>query len=209
MKKKLSLIGLAIILLALVYQGTMAVIQESTNVNTKMNAASLGIAIVTNDQSKDEDNDKITFENALPGKMINHNLKVENTKNKDVYVRVTLTKYWEDKNGKKVVEADARFIELLGTYNDWIVIDDSANSNNEVMYFYYKKPLKSKSISSSFLEKIKCSSSLEDQKYSQYQMKVDVEVDAIQTVGAQDAILSEWGMDVTFDNNKNIVSVEE
>ena len=45
--------------------------------------------------------------------------------------------------------------------------------------------------------------------YSGLQAKVDVEVDAIQKAAAQDAMLAEWGMDVEFDDNGNIVSVVE
>lgn len=209
MKKKIGLIAVAVLLIALVYQGTMAVFQGSTNVKTKLNTASLGVSIVQNDDVTNEAKDHITFDNALPGANINHDLKVRNTKNEDVYVRVTLTKYWEDKNNEKLVEANAKMIELVSQWNDWIVVDDGANSNNEVMYFYYKKPLKTNEISTSFLESIICSKELNDKAYANYQIKVDVEVDAIQSIGAEDAILSEWGMFASFDGNGNIVSMDE
>ncbi len=209
MKKKLGLIGAAILLIALVFQGTLAVFQESTNVNTKLKAAQLGVSIVLNDDTTKEAASHITFDNALPGANIKHDLKVRNTKNEDVYVRVTMTKYWENENGEKLVDADAKLIQLMSQWNDWIVVDDAANSNNEVMYFYYKKPLASQGISTSFLEQIICSNELSDKAYSQYQIKVDVEVDAIQTIGAEDAILSEWGMYASFDANGNIVSMDE
>ena len=52
-------------------------------------------------------------------------------------------------------------------------------------------------------------SSSEQSLYSGLQAKVDVEVDAIQKAAAQDAMLAEWGMDVEFDDNGNIVSVVE
>ena len=209
MKKKLGLIGVAILLIALVYQGTMAIFQESTKVNTKLNAASLGVSIVQNDDISKEANTHITFDNALPGAQIKHDLKVRNTKKEDVYVRVTMSKYWENQDGKKLVDADAKLIQLLSGWNDWFVIDDSENSNNEVMYFYYKKPLSTNTMSTSFLEQIICSSELKDQSYAQYKIKVDVEVDAVQRVGAEDAILSEWGMFASFDDNGNMISIEE
>ena len=40
-------------------------------------------------------------------------------------------------------------------------------------------------------------------------MKVDVEVDAIQRVAAQDAMLAEWGLDVSFDDTGMIQEVVE
>lgn len=208
MKKKLSLIGLSLVLITLVYQGTMAVIQESTNIDTKMSAAKLGVSIVQNNEIGKEAKKGVTFENILPGANIAHDLKVENTKDKDVYVRVTLTKYWEDENKKKLVNADAKWIELLTGEGNWMMVE-AGNTNDEMMYFYYTKPVKAKEITTSFLKEIKCSTALKDQSYANYQMKIEVEVEAIQTVGAKDAILSEWGMEVEIDENQQITSIIE
>lgn len=209
MKRKLTIAMLAILLVSLVYQGTMAVMQEVTNVDAKMNAATLGITIVQNDDISKEASEHITFENALPGSVLKQNLKVHNSQDKDVYIRVTMSKYWTDANNEKLVNADAKLIELLAEWNDWIVIDDGANSNNEMMYFYYKKPLLPSQTTPAFIDSIRCSSDLKNDEYADYQMKVDIEVDAIQTVGAQDAILSEWGMNVDFDENGSILAIEE
>lgn len=209
MKKKIGIIGLALLLITLVYQGTMAVMQESTNVNSKMSAAKLGVAIVQNDAFGKDAEKEVTFDKVMPGATVEHDLKVENTKDKDVYIRVTLTKYWVDEKGKKQTSADAALINTLSNWTDWIVVDDAENSNNEVMYFYYKKPVKANEATTSFLRQVQCSTKIEDNIYAKYSIKLDVDVEAVQTVGAKDAILSEWGMNVTIDENNNIVSVEE
>ena len=93
--------------------------------------------------------------------------------------------------------------------NDWIV--DESDHNSEVVYCYYRKPVLANESTSHVVDHIQIANlTNEDQNlYSTLQVKVDVEVDAIQRVAAQDAMLAEWGLDVSFDNTGMIQEIVE
>ena len=113
-------------------------------------------------------------------------------------------------SGEKNFDADSALIELNGLdENDWII--DDSDENHEVVYCYYRHPLQANESSSNVINSIRVGNiaSKDQGLYAGLQMKVDVEVDAIQKVAASDAMLAEWGMDVTFDENGTITAVEE
>lgn len=89
---------------------------------------------------------------------------------------------------------------------NWII--DDTDEYKEVVYMYYKMPVKAKEGTSHAIDNIMIGNITNQEFYSKLKVKVDVEVDAIQTVAAKDAILAEWGMDVTFDANDNMTQVQ-
>lgn len=214
MKKKITLgIALALLLVAVVYQGTVANFNKTGNVNTQISAAKLGIQLVSNGENGQLEiaKDTYQFENAMPGATIDRQIKVNNTKDREVYVRVIVTRFWNDENGNKLPDGHAEFIKIISSQlQDWIIIDNSENSNGEEVVFYYKKILQPNTTTSAFLDSIKLDEEeLKDSTYSKYHASIKVEANAIQKVGAKDAMLSEWGIDVEFDNTGNITNVVE
>ena len=205
--KKIKIVMLSLLLLGIAYQGTLAVLHQSGNVDTIMSAGTLGIEIVGN---KDKNSDSVKFESALPGSLLESQLKIENTKDKELYVRVVMTKYWTHNNGDKQVDANASYIHLITEQaNDWYIVDNSESSNGEEVVFYYKKPITSKESTSFFLNAIQLSEDISDKAYANYHASLHIEANAIQKVGAKEAMLSEWGIEAEFNENGTIASIVE
>ena len=147
-------------------------------------------------------------------------LSVRNSGQIDEYVRVTIYKYWIDRNGNKAPAMDPDLIDLnlLTGDNGWIV--DENYSTRERTVLYYTKPLKGTKtlkggeLSADFADSMTLDKDIKNyvkQETSTYdetsgytvitteyvydgcQFCIDVEVDAIQTHNAEDAALSAWG----------------
>lgn len=147
-------------------------------------------------------------------------LSVRNSGQIDEYVRVTIYKYWIDRNGKKAPAMDPDLIDLnlLTGDNGWII--DENYSTKERTVLYYTKPLKGSKalkggeLSSDFADAMTLDKDIKNyvkQETTAYdetsgytiitteyiydgcQFCIDVEVDAIQTHNAEDAALSAWG----------------
>lgn len=208
MKKITMVITAAVLLALLVYQGSIAFFHAQTSIDTKLSAGTLGIKLVEEDIS--EMNDEHQMIPIMPGSIINHKVYIKNIKEKTLYVRVIATKYWEDQNGHKITNADASKIKLM-TKNpeNWIINDDSQNSNSEVIYYYYRKPIKANEITPNLIDMIKIDENLSNKEYSHYKMRVDLEANAVQSTAAVEAVLSEWGADLKLDDQGMIISIAE
>ena len=178
-----------------------------------MSSTNLGIELMegkTEEGTQTLSDGTVVLDNVSPGATIDKQLYVENVKESPSYIRVTLTKYWEDADGVKLPEkaAEQIIVDPLDETN-WIVQRDKAN--DEVIYMYYKAPIETGEVTTNFLNQVKIAQSGADldNSYTNLKAKVDVEVDAIQQYAAQDAILAEWGLEVAFDQNGMITQVEE
>lgn len=208
MKKKIQLMGIAIgFLIVSIIGGSIAYFRAESDAQNPISTGNLGVELKLKNNQK---NNTLIGNGAVPGSVYDYGVEAYNSGDYDSYVKVTLTKYWEDQAGNKNFDADSSKIELLGMDKENWIIDDS-DENGEVVYCYYKKPIASHTSTSQLLDSVKVGSlSNKDQNlYTALQMRLDVEVDAIQKVAAQDAILAEWGLDVSFDDNGTIVNVEE
>lgn len=204
------MVTVALLFIFLVYQGSMAFFHAETEVGAKISAGKLGISLIENSthENATKVDDGYRYTGIMPGAMINNTAYVENVKEKSLYVRVTAEKYWETKTGEKLADLDASLIELYtANSSDWIIIDDSQNSNSEVVYFYYKYPMAQGAKTTNLLDNIKISSDLSDKDYRNLQINVQLEADAIQTYAAEDAVLSEWGIELELDENGTIISI--
>ena len=140
-------------------------------------------------------------------------MTVENTGSIDQYVRVTLYKYWQDSDGKRV-DLSPSYIKLaLGTDN-WIV--DPAASTDERTVLYYKIPLKQNDETSAVITAVSVDNAvmkLVEQtretegayttvtniyKYDSVNLGLKAEVDVVQAHNGEDAILSAWGATVSI-----------
>lgn len=224
MKKKLKLMGLAMTLLVVaVVGGSLAYFRAETDTQTPISVGNLGVELRLDmkDLPSYIQNNMLNVEGGMPGDDFSYPVYAYNSGDYDSYIRITLTRYWENKNGgQKNFDADAGEILLqlngnnLQTDKDeyietdnWII--DASDTNKEVVYMYYKMPVKAKDGTSHAIDNIKIGNISNQDFYSNLKLKVDVEVDAIQTVAAKDAILAEWGLDVAFDNDGNISQVEQ
>lgn len=208
MKNKFKFIAIVIMLLLVSFIGTsLAYFKSDGNGINLISAGSLGVQLEMNvsDKLKDIENFK-----AVPGSEYEYQLYAKNSGNYDSYIRIILTKYWQNSKGEKIYEADASKIELqMNDLENWII--DNSDINSEVVYCYYKKPLMSKEQTSNVVDAIKISSlnNTDQNLYAGLSAKIDVKVDAIQKVAVKDAVLAEWGMNVELDEAGNIISVEE
>lgn len=210
MKKIMLVVTAAALLTLLVYQGSMAFFHAETSVGSRVSAGNLGVELI---EHVDEENatksaDGFQIRNAMPGAEINNTAYVQNKKDYPLYARVTATKYWVDENGKKLPDADAALITLVTKDpTNWIVIDDAASSNSEIMYFYYRLPIEKGQKSTNLMDAVRISKEIKNGEYTNYQIHLTFEADAVQSAAGAEAALSEWGVEFTIDSQGRITSV--
>lgn len=157
------------------------------------------------------------------GQKYDESLSVENTGEIDQYVRVIIYKYWVDQDGEKVQKVqnvDPYNIELtLANEDEWW--EDTEASTRERTVLYCKKRLVG-SLSENSGDKVtkpfvtglrinedvgKIATEGADGVTFDYQglkFQVKVDVDAVQTHNAEDAILSSWGKNVTVNEDGSL-----
>ena len=75
-------------------------------------------------------------EKFAPGKKYKEELSVQNSGNIDTFVRVILTKSWQDKEGNKNTTLSPDLIELnFLTANGWVVADQQTTDERTVLYY--------------------------------------------------------------------------
>lgn len=162
-------------------------------------------------------------ENLSFGKWYDEALAAKNTPDPETgtgqpeYVRVVINKYWLDDKGDKATNLDPALIELNLVEEGWTVVKDP-NSSEQVI-LYSKEPV-ALNDSLVFMDRLRVSAKIlgeaEVKTYSQedadtggtysrysttvytydnYKFGISVEVDAVQTHNAADAIKGAWGVD--------------
>ena len=138
-------------------------------------------------------------------------LTVRNSGSIDEYVRVRIYRYWM-KDGRKITTLSPSLIKLNLVNEDQWVRESGASGGNEekeCMELYYKGILPSGSETAAFADSVMIDGQVAQEarieengnvittiyKYDGVEFHVDVEVDAVQTHNAQDAIKSAWGVD--------------
>lgn len=134
-------------------------------------------------------------------------LTVVNSGSIDEYVRVRIYRYWTDADGRKITTLSPELIDLNFTNEgQWVRNPDSSR---ECVELYYKGILPSGQETASFADTIRIDGQVATEatvetngnvitttyKYNGVSFHVDVEVDAVQTHNAKDAIKSAWGVD--------------
>lgn len=149
------------------------------------------------------ENEKFT-----PGMKYDEALSVKNSGSIDTFVRVIITKSWQDKDGKDTT-LNPEWIELNLTGNGWIV--DASATTSERMILYYPKAIAPGEETPALCDKIRINEEIAKKvtkvvdgdtikyvyDYDGYTFTLDAEVDAVQTHNAQEAIKSAWGVNVT------------
>ncbi len=139
-------------------------------------------------------------------------LTVRNSGSIDEYVRVRIYRYWM-KDGKKVTTLSPDLIDLhFVNGGQWVRNPaDGPDGGGECVELYYKGILPSGAESAAFVDFVRIDGEVASEarvetkgdtittiyKYDGVEFHVDVEVDAVQTHNAQDAIRSAWGVDAS------------
>ena len=211
----------------------------SENYSAQMNMQSIGVSLVENDavvSSRDYVSDNEwsgTTEGTLlanmlgedekftPGKRYNEAISVKNSGNIDTFVRVILTRSWQDAEGKKNTSLSPDLIELnYLTDNGWVIAEDQSTPERTVLYYTKALPVGettpalsdtirvNESIAQDVTKKVDGNTIRYTYKYDGYSFHVDVEVDAVQTHNAQEAIKSAWGVDVSVNDDETVMSLQ-
>lgn len=145
-------------------------------------------------------------------------ISVMNSGTINQYVRVTLNRYWLDKDGNKMRTLSPALIKVglanIGT--DWLPDEEASTTERSV--YYYNKPLNvgqtsplltdSITIDNMVATKVTQTSATENgyttittvYDYDGVQFCLEAKVDAVQEHNAEDAIWSAWGRKVTITN---------
>lgn len=150
---------------------------------------------------------------AVIGKTYGEALRVSNTGSLESYVRVRIYRFWSDGAGKPIRSLAPELIGLdLTEGNGWAVGEESGESE-EMTVLYYMKPLGPGESTPDFMTGYRISSDVwkktdetgyayagrRDETGALYDpaFKLEVEVDAVQTVGGSEAVMSAWGRSMT------------
>ena len=211
----------------------------SENYSAQMNMQSIGVSLVENDavgSSRDYVSDNEwsgTTEGTLlanmlgedekftPGKRYDEAISVKNSGNIDTFVRVILTRSWQDAEGKKNTSLSPDLIELnYLTDNGWVIAEDQSTPERTVLYYTKALPVGettpalsdtirvNESIAQDVTKQVDGNTIRYTYKYDGYSFHVDAEVDAVQTHNAQEAIKSAWGVDVSVNDDETVMSLQ-
>lgn len=211
----------------------------SENYSAQMNMQSIGVSLVENDavvSSRDYVSDNewsgstegTLLANMLgedekftPGKRYNEAISVKNSGNIDTFVRVILTRSWQDAEGKKNTSLSTDLIELnYLTDNGWVIAEDQSTPERTVLYYTKALPVGettpalsdtirvNESIAQDVTKQVDGNTIRYTYKYDGYSFHVDAEVDAVQTHNAQEAIKSAWGVDVSVNDDETVMSLQ-
>ena len=211
----------------------------SENYSAQMNMQSIGVSLVENDavvSSRDYVSDNewsgstegTLLANMLgedekftPGKRYDEAISVKNSGNIDTFVRVILTRSWQDAGGKKNTLLSPDLIELnYLTDNGWVIAEDQSTPERTVLYYTKALPVGettpalsdtirvNESIAQDVTKKVDGNTIRYTYKYDGYSFHVDAEVDAVQTHNAQEAIKSAWGVDVSVNDDETVLSLQ-
>ena len=246
-KPALVLTAAALLLVGSTVGSTRAALTYySENYSAQMNMQSIGVSLLENDKvvsNRDyvSNNEwKGTSEGTLltnllgkdetftPGKKYNEAISVKNSGTIDTFVRVIITKSWQDEEGKKNTTLSPDLIELnFLTDNGWEIAKDQSEQSEqykERTVLYYTKALKAGKPTPALSDTLRINPSIASDvkqnvsedgktityiyKYNGYTFHIDAEVDAVQTHNAKDAIKSAWGVDVNVSDDETTMSLQ-
>lgn len=230
----------AILLIGSVVGGTQAAMSYySDTYLARLFASSIGVTLVENDndvayrnyngeglwfQVTEEASEDAKLLEDLQGQQIDLGkeypevLKVRNTTrgNLSEYVRLSVSKYWEDDQGNRINTVDPNLIQLQLTRDSGWMIDNGATTEERTIY-YYDTVLKPNEATNALCSSISIDpkvASLVTQetnangvttiKYDYNGMRFCLEATAyaVQEHNAAEAIKSTWGTNVTIRNGK-------
>lgn len=138
-----------------------------------------------------------------PGKAYEEKLSVRNSGSIEEYVRVSLYRYWEDKDGNRVTDVSPGLIELGLTGDGWV--EDTSAGTEERTVLYYTGILSPGQETPALSETLRIEEeAVMAEGYNGLRFVLEAEVNAVQTHNAEDAIKSAWGVDVSVGENGSL-----
>lgn len=154
-------------------------------------------------------NDKLVFEKKYP-----EAIAVKNSGTINAYVRVSIYKYWTDKDGSKVTTLSPDLIRLnIINKDSWLTDDKAATTERSV--YYYNKCLNAGETTPDLTDTISISNEVAKKvtqtvtgnkivttyDYNGVKFNVEACVDVVQEHNAKDAIKSAWGRSVSINGS--------
>lgn len=228
-KGTLAVFGAAIglLLLSSIGGARAALTYYSENHITEIRTQTIDVTLVENGSDV---KDGVLLKNLVPkekdaeGKEIQGKLKVGNKYTEklsvrnsgqiDQYVRVTIYKYWVNDAGEKQQQLYPGYINL--ELEDGWVKDEDASTQERTVLYYTDGPLhsgetidfaKSLTISSDIIDIVTKGTNGIIYDYKGREFRVEVDVDAVQTHNAEDAIRSAWGKEVTVNGDGSLSGI--
>ena len=210
MKKMKIIAVLGAAAIAVLIAGTAVANFQSDTVkasqNLDMKSLSIGLDV-------EQDFEGMT---AFPGQQLAEALNIENTADTDVYVRVVIKGYLKDKDGDKLFDdmqesesqsvklpiLDIDFGEALA--NGWIV----SSQDNEETVLYYTQPIAAGDTTPNVFGSVALAKEMGNE-FQGMGMTLSVKTEAIQASLAEEAMMSEWGVMPTIDENGVITEISE
>lgn len=221
--KKLAVIVSSIAVIALI-GGTYAAFTASTTTKHKVSTKELGIELK---QEKGDENHSLKAEDlngfgdaettrgvrykGMPGDVVEEKVWVENTKTEPCFIRVTVNRSWMKQNAdggfEKTFEdgIDPAKIEIISD-DEWYMVTDPDDS--EILYFYYKEavlggmPTTRVMNSFSILKESGGEENGNSNAYAGLAANIIFEAEAVQSAGAEAAMLAEWGVVAEISDNQ-------
>ena len=206
-KKTIALLAAAVVLLAgggvMGTRAQLNVFSDPYNAEFALDHIGITITEDGNDVGKTEMLQDVKLQ---PGKVVDEKIAALNTTEINQFVRIIVTRYWTDPEGKKDPTLDPGLIKLVGG-SGWI--KNTAESTAERDVYYYPTALAGNTPTSTVYDGFKVDSkvlSLKDDEgnllFDNCSVNIKVEVQSVQTHNAADAIRSTWGVEnVTADED--------
>lgn len=172
-----------------------------------------------------------TDEELVLGKSYDEVLKVRNTGEIDTYVRVILTKSWQDDQGVKnpMLSPDMIDLNIVTGENGWVT--DDASTTPERMVLYYTKALPIGETTPAFTDTLRIDPAIGTKvteyvetktengreyktivyefDYDGYTFVIRADIDAVQTHNVVAAVKSAWGVDVAVSEDGILSLMQE
>lgn len=246
-KSVLVLLAAALLLGSAVGSTRAALTYYSENYSAQVRMSSIGVALLENGETVSsrayiDDGvwnetgkgallahmpDGKTTGQLIPGKAYEERLQVKNTGTIDTFVRVIITRYWKDAEGRKATDLSPALIQLgLAEESGWIYDDasDEPDYSPEHMVFYYSKALAPNTVSEALSDTLRIDPAIArevkiseitdngttrqvyEYRYDGYSLCLEAEVNAVQTHSGAEAIKSAWGVDVILSEDGNAIT---
>ena len=213
MKKIILMCVAGILLITTVVGGSIASFTANTdgsNASTVISTKNVSVKLNTDSLPIDGEYNNQNF--ILPGEIIKLDFPYSVTVldgSYDAYIKVTVNKSWFDNDKKVNLDAD----NIIFWYDDHSEIKPSENwiiskVDSQQTVLYYTLPVSAGNVTEPFLSEFKLSHTLSNE-YAGKQVKIDVEVDAVQIIAGVDAIKSAWGVVATINQDKVITKIAD
>ncbi len=148
------------------------------------------------------------------GRLYREELSVRNSGKIDQYVRVRVFRSWVDEAGEKITTLSPELIDIHFLTDTWLLDESASTAERTVLYYPYilapgqETPLFADTLclNSAIASSVREETQIREDgttviraiyAYGGMRLRLEAEVDALQTHNAEDAIRSAWGVDAS------------